>query len=175
MENFRLSHFSVIVLKAMIKQRLFFKKKIVEFYLHCLCLQNWGQWAVQEPHANILTFVVGITPISPQIWLVWRVKSSRALNFFRCTDTFKCRQPYLMPSAGKIKVYFHPSVPRMVSGWDHPGALCWPQLCLGDFHQVLSLSNPCQQPTALHSPAISAWKIPLALLPQKLLKAPQRL
>lgn len=47
MENFRLSHFSVIVLKAMINQRLFFKKKIVEFYLHCLCLQNWGQWAVQ--------------------------------------------------------------------------------------------------------------------------------
>lgn len=41
---------------------------------------------LMEPHANILTSVVGITPISPQIWLVWRVKSCRALNFFRCTE-----------------------------------------------------------------------------------------
>lgn len=42
MENFRLSHFSMIFLKAMIKQTFLQEKKKVKFYLYCLCLQNMG-------------------------------------------------------------------------------------------------------------------------------------
>lgn len=64
MENFRLSHFSMIVLKAMIKQTFLQEKKIILSLLP-MFTEHGVIGLFREPHANILS--VATTPILPLI------------------------------------------------------------------------------------------------------------
>lgn len=133
----------------------------------------------REPHTNVLPFFVRAASISPQVLPLicmegLELKNPQLLQGYwapvhrdNLTAACKCRKGKglysSLSSQEALKDGVRAKKPKCslltsdMTRW--PPACCMKAMCL---------SNPCQQPRALHRPVISAWKIALALLPQEL-------
>lgn len=88
----------------------------------------------REPHANILS--VGITPILPLIGMEGEDLQSPQLLQGYWVYLNKDNLAWCQVQE-RLRSIFIPKFPGDTKGWDHSGALYWPQLWLGDLYQAL--------------------------------------